>query len=191
MKYPNRAVGHVSYLDSFALSPKVEGLRPHTISCYVREVRRLGERTDWIGPANIKTDHIRSYIDWLSGPVKPKTVAAAQLGLRRYFRFLIDEKEIEQDPSACIKLVRFRTDPQPTYTNYEIQKLISACDQSTQNGVRDQAMITVLFDTGVRVGELVSRGIPDWSNRVVQVDGKTGVRQVPSPVFPIRFRKLS
>jgi len=45
--------------------------------------------------------------------------------------------------------------------------------------------------SGVRVGELVSMGIPDWSNRVVQVDGETGVRQVPSPVFPIRFRKLS
>ena len=43
MKNADTAVDYVIYLDSFALSLKVEGLRPHTISCYLRDVRRLGE----------------------------------------------------------------------------------------------------------------------------------------------------
>ena len=41
------------------------------------------------------------------------------------------------------------------------------------------ALVTVLFDTGVRAGELVSMGIPDWEQRCVWVDGKTGPRLVP------------
>lgn len=179
MENADTAVNYVIYLDSFALSLKVEGLRPHTISCYVREARRLGERTGWIPPVQLKTSHVRGYIDWLSARVAPPTVTAAQLGLRRFFRFLVDEQEIANDPSAKIKLVRFHVAPQPTYTPSEIAQLLSACDQKTINGVRDKVIVTVLFDTGVRVGELVSMRLPDWGNRTVTVDGKTGVRIVP------------
>lgn len=179
MENADTAVNYVIYLDSFALSLKVEGLRPHTISCYVRDARRLGERSSWIHPSKLKSTHVRDYIDWLSARVQPSTVTAAQLGLRRFFRFLVDEQEIKSDPSAKIKLVRFKVEPQPTYSASEIAQLLRACDQTSANGVRDKAIVTVLFDTGVRVGELVSMGIPDWVNRTVTVDGKTGVRIVP------------
>ena len=40
-------------------------------------------------------------------------------------------------------------------------------------------MLLVLFDTGVREGELVSMGLPDWERRRVRVTGKTGTRDVP------------
>ena len=57
--------------------------------------------------------------------------------------------------------------------------MLASCDQSTANGVRDRAIVTVLFDTGVRVGELVSMALPDRINRTVTVEGKTGIRIVP------------
>jgi len=53
MKNADTAVDYVIYLDSFALSLKVEGLRPHTISCYLRDVRRLGECSGWVTPASL------------------------------------------------------------------------------------------------------------------------------------------
>ena len=140
-------------------------------------------RTDWesvqAGPPKLKASHVRDYISWLSARVQPSTVTAAQLGLRRFFRFLVDELEIASDPSAKIKLVRFKVEPQPTYSASEIAQLLQVCDQTSVNEVRDKAIVTVLFDTGVRVGELVSMGMPDWVNRTVTVDGKTGVRIVP------------
>jgi len=179
MENTDKAVDYVIYLDSFALSLKVEGLRPHTISCYVRDARRLGELTGWVTPSKLTSGHVRSYIDWLSERVAPPTVTSAQLGLRRFFRFLVDEQDIASDPSAKIKLVRFRVAPQPTYSPSEISQLLASCDQSTANGVRDRAIVTVLFDTGVRVGELVSMALPDRINRTVTVKGKTGIRIVP------------
>jgi site-specific recombinase XerD len=170
---------YVAVLESFALALKVEGLRPHTISSYVRDARRLGEHAAWHPIAKLDAGHVRSYIDWLSNRVAPKTVAEAQFGLRRFFRFLVGEGEIAADPTVEIKLVKYRVSPQPTYTPDEVHELIRSCDSSSANGIRDRAIITVLFDAGLRVGELVSMGLPDWDSKTVKVDGKTGIRTVP------------
>ena len=61
----------------------------------------------------------------------------------------------------------------------EIKALLASCDLKTPSGVRDYAIVIVLFDTGVRVGELISMSPPYWKYRLVKVDGKTGVRYVP------------
>lgn len=70
-------------------------------------------------------------------------------------------------------------DCEPTYTLDEVKKLLSSCRVSTGEGVRNHAVISVLFDTGVRESELVSMGIPDWDTATVWVDGKTGQRLIP------------
>jgi len=62
MENTDTAVNYVIYLDSFALSLKVEGLRPHTISCYVRDAYRLGERSGWITPSKLTATHVRRLI---------------------------------------------------------------------------------------------------------------------------------
>ena len=179
MRKSDRAVGYVGYVSSFELALKIEGLRPHTVSCYVREAKRLGEHCDWPLVTKVTPADIRSYLDQLGKSVVPKTVTEAQLGLRRFFRFLVAEGEITSDPSREIRLVRYRVVPQPTYSPAEVSQLLSACPKSTHAGIRDHALVTVLFDTGVRVGELVSMSMPDWDTRTVIVDGKTGVRTIP------------
>ena len=179
MRTSDRAVGYVGYVSSFELALKIEGLRPHTVSCYVREAKRLGEHCDWPPVTKLTPSDIRSYLDQLGKSVVPKTVTEAQLGLRRFFRFLLSEGEIKSDPSREIRLVRYRVVPQPTYSPAEVSLLLAACRSSTSIGARDRALVTVLFDTGVRVGELVSMGLPDWDARTVVVDGKTGIRTIP------------
>jgi integrase/recombinase XerD len=109
----------------------------------------------------------------------PKTVREAQLALRRYFRWCVQEGEIDQDPSAGLKLTAFRVEPQPTYSEAEVKSLLDICNSKTLAGVRDRALVLTLFDTGVREGELVSMGMPDWERCRVRVDGKTGTRNVP------------
>jgi integrase len=78
-----------------------------------------------------------------------------------------------------MKLATFRVEPQPTYSEPEVKRLLLACDSKTLGGIRDKALILTLFDTGVREGELVSMGLPQWERRIARVDGKTGVRDVP------------
>ena len=88
----------------------MERLRPNTISCYVRDAYRLGEHSGWIHPSKLSANDVRCYIDWLTGRVQPLTVTVAQLCLRGFIRFLVDEREIRRGPSTKIKLIRCKFD---------------------------------------------------------------------------------
>ena len=171
------AVGSSVPTRGFRLALTVEGLKPHTVDNYVRDVERFASHHQDLQKAT-STD-VRAYILTLQERRSPKTVYETQLGLRRFYRFLLREGDIDRDPTATMKLVRYRVDPQPTYSPAEVKRLLLACNMRTREGLRDRAMVMVLFDTGVREGELVSMGLPDWDSRQVTVDGKGGVRVVP------------
>ena len=172
-------VGNSQLIRSFKLSLLADGLKPHTISNYLREIDRLLRHADKVDPREITADDTRLFIGWLQTCRSPKTVHESQLALRRFYSFLIKEGEVEADPTRTGKLVRFRVTPQPTYSLGEVKSLLKACSVDTPNGVRDKALVTVLFDTGVRAGELISMSLPDWNDRSVWVDGKGGPRSVP------------
>ena len=175
----NTAVGYPVLIRGFRLALTVEGLKPHTIDNYNRDVERFTAHHSCLSPQSTTSAHIRDFIATLQGNCAPKTVYEAQLAVRRFFRFLLREGEISRDPTDNMKLVRYRVDPQPTYTAAEVKRLLLSCNMRTKEGLRDRAMVMVLFDTGVREGELVSMTLPDWDRRQVKVNGKGGVRIVP------------
>ena len=179
-------LGYDRLFDSFELSLKADGLRPHTISCYIRDVRRFWGYAQPEDPRAVTADQIREFVTSLRDQLAPKTVHTIQIGLRRFFKFLIAEGELESDPSQTVRLTRFKVTPQPTYTLEEVKALLDSCRLTDQEGVRNHAVISVLFDTGVRQGELVSMGLPDWDNSTVWVDGKGGHRLVPIGVNALR-----
>ncbi len=172
------AVGFPVLIQAFRLALTVEGLRLHTVHNYTRDVERFASHFQGRKPSSISALEIRNYVATLQDHLAPKTIHEAQLGLRRFFRFLVRESEIRRDPTSDMKLMRYRVNPQPTYTEAEIRRLPVACDPKTRNGVRDIALVTLLFDTGVTEGELVSMGLPDWERRTVEVEGKTGFRTI-------------
>jgi integrase/recombinase XerD len=171
------AVGSSVLIRGFRLALTVEGLKSHTVDNYVRDVERLAQHHQDL--FLVTAADVRAYILTFQKRRAPKTVYETQLGLRRFYRFLVREGDIDRDPTSTMKLVRYRVDPQPTYSPAEVKRLLLACNMQTREGLRDRAMVMVLFDTGVREGELVSMGMPDWETRQVRVDGKGGVRVVP------------
>ena len=172
------AVGFPVLIRASPLALTVEGLRPHTVYNYTRDAERLATYFQSRTPKSISASDIRAYVVTLQERFAPKTVHEAQLAFRRFFRYLFREGEIRRDPTSDMKLMRYRVNPQPTYTEAEVRRLLAVCEQRTREGVRDRALVTVLFDTGAREGEIVSMGLPDWELRTVRVDGKTGKRQV-------------
>lgn len=171
------AGGFPVLIRAFRLTLTVEGLRPHTIHNYTKDVDRFVHHYQGRKPKSITTSDLRTYIATLQEIYAPKTVYEAQLALRKFFRFLLREEEITRDPTSTMKLVRYRVNPQPTYSEAEVKRLLFTCDLRTREGVRDRALVMVLFDTGVREGELISMRLPDWERRSVQVDGKSGIRR--------------
>ena len=148
-----KAVGYPEVLHGFHLALEVSGLRPSTIRHYISDTKKFLEYYSALPPLEITQTHIRQYLALLKYRLSAKTVYELQLALRKFFRFLVEDGEIAVSPCDGIKLTRYRVDPQPLYRVEEIKALLVSCDRKTLSGVRDYAIITVLFDTGVRVQE--------------------------------------
>ena len=138
------AGGFPVLIRAFRLALTVEGLRPHTVYNYTHCAENFGVHFRSRKPKSISTSDIRTYLAGFQEDHAPKTVYEVQLALRRFFRFLVREGEISRDPTASMKLVRYRVDPQPTYTEAEVKRLLAACDPRTREGIRDRAIVTVL-----------------------------------------------
>ena len=106
------AVGSSVLIRGFRLALTVEGLKPHTVDNYVRDVERFAQHQP--DPLQATSADVRAYILTLQEQRAPKTVYETQLGLRRFYRFLLREGDIDRDPTSTMKLVRYRVDPQPT-----------------------------------------------------------------------------
>jgi len=174
-----KADGYSELIQSFQLSLQVAGLKPQTIKRYTSDTKKFLGHFSPIPPDDISPNNVRQYLDSLRVRVSPKTIYEVQLALRKFFRFMSEEGEIEFNPCDGIKLTKYQVAPQPIYSMDEIKNLLSSCVLKTPPGTRDYAIMTVLFDTGVRVGELISMDAPDWGSRLIRVDGKTGIRYVP------------
>ncbi|MGD8743744.1 MAG: site-specific tyrosine recombinase XerD [Granulosicoccaceae bacterium] len=108
--------------------------------------------------------------------VRVRTSARMLSSLRRFYQYLVREGRLQEDPSARIdapRLVR----PVPKYlTEDEVDKLLAAPDTSVALGLRDRAMLEMLYASGLRVSELVGLQMPQINllQGVVRISGKGG-----------------
>jgi len=150
-----------SYIDSFLTMIVVEkGLSRNTIEAYSRDLSRLASfllsrrLASW---PDVKALDLRTYLSSLREKgLSPRTVARHLVTLRRFFIFLEVEGVITERavPSFTLK-PGSRKLPQ-TLAGSEIRLLLDQPDPTRALGLRDQAMLELLYATGVRVSELVS-----------------------------------
>lgn len=172
------------YLQRFSSWLGVEkGYSPHTVDNYLRD---LADFMSYIGNeikvTDIDTYTIRGYVYSLQTRVKSVSVARKLSALRTFFRFLIREKVLEQDPVAGIsrpKLARYM----PVFLSVdEMFSLLEAPGAADAFATRDRAILEFLYSTGIRVAELVALNMEslDFETEMVRVRGKGGrERQVP------------
>ncbi len=96
--------------------------------------------------------------------------------LRRFYQFLLREGIRQDDPSAMIPAPRLGRSLPDTLSEQEVEALLEAPDPETPLGLRDRAMLELLYATGLRVSELVglSRSQVNLRQGVVRVIGKGG-----------------
>lgn len=175
------------HIDSFLNMLVVErGLARNTLEAYSRDLNRLAnflkarKVTDWRGGLAI---HLRSYLSWLRGQrLSVRSVARNIVAVRQFFRFLEKEGIVEENPAPSFPL-RSATRRLPhALGRDEIQRLLTQPDPSKPLGARDQAMLELLYASGVRVSELVSLQTHqiDLDGDYLTVRGKGAkVRMVP------------
>ncbi|MCE9681428.1 site-specific tyrosine recombinase XerD [Halomonas alkalisoli] len=94
--------------------------------------------------------------------------------LRSFYRWALAESRTDRDPLADVRLPRVRPNLPDTLEEAEVERLLAAPDLATDLGLRDRAMLEVLYGCGLRVSELVGLSVEAVNLRqgVVRVRGK-------------------
>ncbi len=169
-----------SFLEHLALE---RGLSSHTLSAYESDLKQLqaflgDEKIDAIGSAQIT-----AFIEHLNkADYATSSQARFTSSLRHFFQWQVLQGYREDDPSAIIALPKKKRYLPDCLSEEEIEALLEAPDMSEPLGVRDKAMIELMYASGLRVSELIALSLSSINFRqgVVRVLGKgEKVRLVP------------
>jgi integrase/recombinase XerD len=159
-----------------------KGLSANTLDAYRRDLERyaLFSRLD-SGDSIPGGDGVRSYLDSLyrSG-LAARSVARHLTTLRNLYLHLLREGVVSEDPTAAVKSPR-QWKNIPKYLNREeIESLLASPDAARPIGLRDRAMLQLLYASGLRVSELCSLQLPDLDKEfaVLRVNGKGGKQRI-------------
>lgn len=141
------------------------GLSPLTVSAYGRELEKFIAFASARGrrdPPSVEGDDVRDYVFHLSDlGLAATSVRRAQSALRTYFRFLLEEGFLENDPTEGLQSPRVAR-PLPSVLNAaDVAALLEAPRLDSPVHWRDRAILEFLYATGVRVSELVDLRLTD------------------------------
>src|ERR1051326_3449862 len=155
---------------SFLTQVQVEkGLASNTLSAYRQDLAKFEDfaKKRKMALSDVNRDHL---VDFLAGlyrqKLESKTVARHLVTLRNFFRHAQVQELISEDPTAHLESPKIRRSL-PGYLRLEdMEKLLELPDQKTPLGLRDRAMLEVLYSTGLRVSELTSLRVMDLDSKV-------------------------
>jgi integrase/recombinase XerD len=158
-------------ITAFLTHVRVEkGLSANTVSAYRRDVLKFDEFAQKRKPAleAVRSDDL---VDFLASLYRQKlesrTVARHLVTLRNFFRYAQVQELIAEDPSLNLESPKIRRSLPGYLRLEEVEKILARPDEKTPLGLRDRAMLEVLYSTGLRVSELISL-------RVMDVDRSAG-----------------
>lgn len=146
------------YLDWLRLE---RGLSRNTVLAYQRDLDEfLSLEADGLSIGD--TDRIRGWLAVREGRgLSPRTQARGLVTLRSFFKYLVSESYIEQDPTIHIDLPKLGKKLPHTLSLDEVERLLAGPNLTQTRGVRDRTMLELLYATGLRVSELISIRLDD------------------------------
>ena len=148
------------------------GLSDNTVAAYRRDLRRYVTFLEGRGidrPRDVEGASVRAFVASVSAsthgpdeePYKATSVARALSAVRSFHRFLVREGIVDRDPATEVVRPRLpRPLPHPLGVE-EVRRLLEAPDPSTPSGLRDRAILEVLYGAGLRISELTSLDVDD------------------------------
>jgi integrase/recombinase XerD len=182
-----------SYLDYLRVE---RGLSAATIRAYDTDLRAFARHTaaarfDWAANADAAT----SYLASLSKPprvMRPATHRRKAAAVRAFYRFCFAEGVIERDIAGLLDLPRASRVLPDTLGVKEVEALLEAPSVESPDGIRDRALLELLYACGLRVSEALNLDMEDvsLSEATVRVIGK-GDRERRLPVGDVAIDALS
>ena len=173
MSWKNNINGFRSYLIL------ERSLSENSVESYIRDVNKL---VDYLELNNIKlnvkqisTKDLTSFIRWIAEiGMSASTQARILSGVKAFFKYLILEDIIKNDPSHLIEGPKKGLKLPDTLSTEDIDKIVNAIDLSHSQGQRNKAIIETLYGCGLRVSELINLKLSNWYQKdgFIKVTGK-------------------
>ena len=154
------------------------GLSDNTLQAYRRDLEGLARWLYTHQNVNLLSASRGELLDFLrlrtEQGAKPRTTARLLSSIRRLYRTLVRDNRISEDPSAQIDSPKLNRGLPKSITESEVEALLDAPNTETALGLRDRAMLELLYATGLRVTELVNLELAQVSLQqgLVRVMGK-------------------
>ena len=151
---------------SFLSYLRVEkALSQNTIDAYRRDLEKFSEFATERGLGKAPQVKRADVVDFLASlylrKLDARSVARHLVSLRQFFRFLLSEELIPEDPVVTVESPKFRQSLPQFLSVEEVDRLLAQPDVSSALGLRDKAMIELLYSAGLRVSELCSLAVDD------------------------------
>ncbi len=171
------------FIKSFILFISAErGLALNTIEAYQRDLERFVVFLNTQGVGNldsVEQSAITNFLGFLREKgYSSSSICRALMAIKVWMRYLKREGVIQVNPSLYLDTPKlWQTIPDVLSAN-EVDRLLSAPDTSSFIGSRDQAILELLYGSGLRVSELCQLGLYDVNDEHVRVQGKGGKQRL-------------
>ena len=173
-------------------------LSVNTIEAYMHDVAKLQQylalAEEQKSPLAVSSTDLKNFIRWAGElGMLPPTQARVLSGLKAFFKYLLMEDLLSSDPSALLESPRLTRKLPDTLNAVEINQIIAAIDLTKPEGMRNKAMLEVLYGCGLRVTELCQLKISNLFLDVefIKVTGKGNKeRLIPIGSEAIKFLKI-
>ena len=143
------------YLDYLAVE---RGLAKNSLASYAHDLRRFDR---WLTDHEIELEKVerlnivRYFQSLRRANISARSVARALAAIRGLFRFLVSERHLKRDPTENIENPKLWTTLPKSLAPRDVEALLAAPDRTKPDGLRDAAMLELLYATGLRVSELI------------------------------------
>lgn len=150
-----------TFLEDYKYYLKIERqLSPNTVDAYCSDVEKF-IRTVTVKPSEVKTCDIERHIDVLSSEVSKRTQARTLSALHSFYDWLILEGERKDNPCDNVDAPKLGRYLPEVLSVAEVENILASVDMKSWNGIRDRAILEVLYGCGLRVSEAVMLKISD------------------------------
>lgn len=158
-------VDYRSLATSFRRHLLAENKAPRTVQTYLDALRLLGEYLRDQGmptaPEAITREHVESFMAAQLETYKPATASNRFRALQQFFKWLVEEGEIERNPMERMRRPHVPEEPPPVLDEDALSRLLDTCKGKEFRDRRDLAILRLFIDTGMRRAELAGLKVED------------------------------
>ena len=153
-------------IDAFLFHLQAErGLSPNTLSSYSRSLARFqgflhaksGADRPGAGPAAVTRDDVERFLQgMLAGGLAARSLAAMVVAMRQFFRYAMEAGVVASNPMEDVEIPRFQRRLPVVLSEAEVDGLLRAPSADTPQGLRDRAILELLYGSGLRISETLA-----------------------------------